>query len=123
MVDRLSSSVEVDSLPLLPISGIMIIMAIRSYKDRGTRDIAAALDSKAARHKLPRELHRNALLKIAALDLAKSPADLGDATGLRLEKLSGDRIGQWSIRINAQYRICFVWDNGDVDDVEIIDYH
>ena len=53
----------------------------------------------------------------ATLDFLRSPP------GNRLEKLAGDRVGHWSIRINAQWRICFIWSNGEVSDVEIIDYH
>jgi proteic killer suppression protein len=49
--------------------------------------------------------------------------DLRSPPGNRLEKLSGDREGQYSIRINQQWRICFVWSNGGADDVEIVDYH
>ena len=98
-------------------------MAIASYKDKETKDIAKKKLTKAARQKLPMELHGNALMKIAAMDLAKSLADLGTTSGLKLEKLSRDREGAWSIRINRQYRICFHWVDGAVENVEIVDYH
>lgn len=57
------------------------------------------------------------------LDVASKLEDLRVPPGNRLEKLSGDREGQHSIRINDQYRICFVWPDGDAFDVEITDYH
>ncbi len=98
-------------------------MPILSYKNRGTMDIARQVNSRLARQLLPVELHRNALLKIAAIDLAKSLGDLGGSSGLNLEKLSGDRAGMWSIRINKQYRICFNWKEDCAEEVEIVDYH
>lgn len=57
------------------------------------------------------------------LDAAETLADLRVPPGNRLEKLSGDRAGQWSIRISDQWRICFRWSEGDAYDVEIVDYH
>lgn len=57
------------------------------------------------------------------LNNARELQDLRSPPGNRLEKLKGDRIGQHSLRINAQWRICFVWDNNDAFDVEITDYH
>jgi len=61
--------------------------------------------------------------KLDMLDAATAIGDLRSPPGNRLEKLSGDRAGQWSIRINGQWRICFIWRDGDADDVEIVDYH
>ena len=61
--------------------------------------------------------------KLAMLDAAASLDFLRAPPGNRLEKLSGDRSGQWSIRINERWRICFRWEDGDVWDVEIVDYH
>jgi proteic killer suppression protein len=57
------------------------------------------------------------------LDAATSVADLRTPPGNRLEKLKGDREGQWSIRINDQWRICFRFDNGDALEADIVDYH
>jgi len=58
------------------------------------------------------------------LDTARDlQRDLGGLPGNRLEKLAGDREGQWSIRINDQWRVCFAWRKGDAHDVEIVDYH
>ena len=61
--------------------------------------------------------------KLKAIDAAKVIDDLRVPPGNRLEKLSGDRKGQWSIRINDQWRVCFRWENGDAQDVRIMDYH
>lgn len=66
---------------------------------------------------------RPALRKLAMLHAAAKLDDLAAPPGNRLEKLSGDREGQHSIRINDQWRICFVWKDGDAYDVEITDYH
>ncbi|HEY1263809.1 MAG TPA: type II toxin-antitoxin system RelE/ParE family toxin [Terriglobales bacterium] len=61
--------------------------------------------------------------KLAMLDVAAALGDLREPPGNRLEKLRGDRHGQYSIRINEQYRICFNWRGTDAYDVEIVDYH
>ncbi|MFC1537094.1 type II toxin-antitoxin system RelE/ParE family toxin [Pseudomonadota bacterium] len=61
--------------------------------------------------------------KLQMLDAATDVTDLRSPPGNRLEKLSGNRSGQWSIRINQQWRVCFRFENGDVSDVEIVDYH
>jgi proteic killer suppression protein len=72
---------------------------------------------------LSTEVQRQAYRKLAILDAAGALSDLRIPPGNRLEKLSGDRKGQHSIRINDQWRICFVWRQGDSFDVEIVDYH
>lgn len=69
------------------------------------------------------EFQRAALRKLLILDAAEELADLRTPPGNRLEKLAGDRAGQYSIRINDQWRICFRWSNGDAYGVEIVDYH
>ena len=66
---------------------------------------------------------RPALRKLAMLDAAVTVEDLLVPPGNRLERLVGDRAGQWSIRINDQWRVCFRWSGGDAHDVEICDYH
>ncbi|NOG32597.1 type II toxin-antitoxin system RelE/ParE family toxin [Halomonas sp. TBZ9] len=86
---------------------------IKSFKDRQTALIAEGNVSR----KLPHTMQRNALKKLRQLD------DLRIPPGNRLESLSGDREGQYSIRINDQWRLCFCFSNGDAYDVEIIDYH
>ncbi len=73
--------------------------------------------------KLPRDIQRTARRKLLYLNDAEDLRDLLAPPGNRLEKLSGDRAGQYSIRINDQWRICFRWQDGRVLDVEIVDYH
>jgi len=98
-------------------------MAIQSYQDEGTRDIAESINSKAARRTLPVPLHPLARRRMAVLDAMTSMAELTLFPGWRLEQLRGDRSGQYSLRINDQYRICFAWNGIDVFEVEITDYH
>jgi proteic killer suppression protein len=66
---------------------------------------------------------RAALRKLEQLDLALTLEDMRIPPGNRLEALKGDRAGQWSVRINDQWRVCFRFKNGDALDVEIVDYH
>lgn len=73
--------------------------------------------------KLPQDVQRIAQRKLKQLSAAKTVDFLRVPPGNRLELLSGNRAGQWSIRINDQWRICFIWDNGNVSNVEIVDYH
>ena len=72
---------------------------------------------------MPPDPQRVALRKLVMLDAAETLADLRVPPANRLEKLSGDREGQHSIRINERWRVCFVWKEGDADDVEIVDDH
>jgi toxin HigB-1 len=69
------------------------------------------------------DLYRKALRKLLLLDAAEKLDDVRVPPGNRLEKLSGDRQGQYSIRINDQWRICFRWSEGDAYEAEIVDYH
>ncbi|RJP34389.1 MAG: type II toxin-antitoxin system RelE/ParE family toxin [Candidatus Omnitrophota bacterium] len=73
--------------------------------------------------KIPKEIQRIALRKLFLLHSATSLEDLKSPPANRLEQLKGDRKGQFSIRINNRYRICFVWIGYDAYDVEIVDYH
>lgn len=73
--------------------------------------------------KLPTDIHRIALRKLKMLDAATVLETLKVPPGNRLEALKGDRKGQHSIRINDQWRICFIWTDGNAFDVEIVDYH
>ena len=73
--------------------------------------------------KFPPEIRRTALKKLLLLDAAERIEDLRVPPGIRLEKLSGKRQAQHSIRINDRWRICFRWHQGDAYDVEIADYH
>lgn len=70
-----------------------------------------------------RSIERNARRKLALLHSAAQLDDMRSPPGNRLEALSGNRRGQFSIRINLQWRICFIWKEGDAYDVEIVDYH
>lgn len=68
-------------------------------------------------------IERTAQRKLTMLDEAETLEDLAALPGTRLEPLTGDRKGQYSIRIDDQYRVCFVWSEGDAAEVEIVDYH
>lgn len=73
--------------------------------------------------KLPADIQNRALRKLRQLDAALTLDDLRNPPGNRLETLKGNRQGQYSIRIQQQWRICFTWDRGNANDVEIVDYH
>ena len=92
---------------------------IRSFKDKLTAALFAGLPPK----RLPPEVRKRAREKLDLLHFAVVLDDLRVPPANRLEKLTGSREGQWSIRINAQWRVCFVWCDGDAWDVEITDYH
>ncbi|MBI3454199.1 MAG: type II toxin-antitoxin system RelE/ParE family toxin [Candidatus Rokubacteria bacterium] len=92
---------------------------VRSFRERDTE----RLFRREPVRKLAPDVRRAALRKLLLLDAAESLEDLRVPPGNRLEKLTGDRAGQHSIRINDQWRVCFRWKDGDVHDVEIVDYH
>ncbi len=92
---------------------------IRSFRDKATE----RLFEREPMKRMPPSLQRSALRKLLVLDAAESLNDLRAPPGNRLEKLTGDREGQYSIRVNEQWRICFRWSEGDAEDVEITDYH
>jgi proteic killer suppression protein len=96
-----------------------------TYADRGTYDIAAGINSKAARKKLPVRLQQLARRRMAFMASAQSLDDLSATArpGLNLHALKSDRAGQYAIRINDQYRICFFWTSRGPEHVEITDYH
>lgn len=98
-------------------------MGIRNFKDKGTEDINYGRSSKAALRKLPLELHKKAQICLAKLGAATSLGDLKTIRGNRFEALRGDRKGQYSIRVNDQYRVCFEWLDQSALEVEIVDYH
>lgn len=91
--------------------------------DQGSQDIYDGIDSKHARRTLPHDLHEKAGQLLDRINAAARPFDLYIPRGNRLERLTGDREGQWSVRINDQYRICFSWENDEATQVEITDYH
>jgi len=92
---------------------------LKSFADRETEGIWFQQRSR----RLPGEIQNRALRKLAMLSQSTSLEDLRIPPSNRLEVLHGDREGQFSIRINHQWRICFRWDNGDAFDVGIVDYH
>ncbi len=92
---------------------------IKSFRDQETEKVYRRVISR----KLPRDIQRVALRKLRMLNNARSIHDLRSPPGNRLEKLKGAREGQYSIRVNDQWRICFVWSDGDANEVEITDYH
>ncbi len=96
---------------------------ILSFGDAGSEDIFNRRDTKPARRACPASLWPVARRKLDQLNAAVSLESLRVPPGNRLEKLAGDRSGQHSIRINDQYRICFVWTDAGAEDVEITDYH
>jgi len=93
------------------------------FKSAGAADIYNELDTKAARAVVPALLRKVARRKLAVLALLTELNDLRVSPGNRLEALKGDRAGQHAIRLNDQYRICFVWTGTEAVDVEIVDYH
>jgi proteic killer suppression protein len=92
---------------------------ILSWRDRRIAEIAAGRPPKG----FPGDLVVRARLKLKYLDAAEALGDLRVPPGNRLEALAGDRNGQYSIRVNDQWRICFRWVDGGAEDVEIVDYH
>ena len=92
---------------------------IKSFADKETEKIFIRRISR----RLPQNIQRKGRMKLEILDAAGMLEDLTIPPGNQLEKLSGDRKGQHSIRINRQWRICFYWRSGDAYEVEITDYH
>lgn len=96
---------------------------IHSFRSAGTEDIFNGVDSKRARRACPALLWKVARRKLEWMDGAAALNDLRVPTANQLEALKSDRVGQHSIRINTQYRLCFVWTDGGPAQVEIVDYH
>ena len=92
---------------------------IKSFRDDETARIFRLERSR----RLPAQIQQVALRKLRMLNNAVTLADLRIPPANHLEKLSGDRVGQHSIRINNQWRVCFEWREGDAYNVEITDYH
>ena len=92
---------------------------IKSFADKE----AERIFNRDASRRFSPNIQRKARIKLEMLDAAEALQDLRVPPSNRLEKLSGDRQGQHSIRINNQWRICFVWQDGDAYRVEIVDYH
>jgi proteic killer suppression protein len=92
---------------------------IRSFRSVETERVWSGERSR----RLPGDIQATARRKLRYLDQARTLRDLAVPPGNRLEALSGNRTGEHSIRVNDQWRICFVWRDGDAHDVEIVDYH
>jgi proteic killer suppression protein len=92
---------------------------IRTFGDAETERFWAAGRSR----RLPPEIRQRAAMRLLQLDAAVRLGDLRLPPSNRLEALRGDRAGQWSVRINDQWQVCFRFENGDAFDVEITDYH
>lgn len=96
---------------------------ILSFWDHGSEDIYNGRATAKARRKCPQRLWGVARRKLDHLDRATVLEDLSAPPGNKLERLTHDRRGQYSIRINDQYRICFIWTADGPMDIEIVDYH
>jgi toxin HigB-1 len=96
---------------------------IKSFFDKGTEDIFDSRGSMEARRTCPKNIWRVAQRKLDQLNAVVSLSSLRLPPGNRLESLKQDRLGQHSIRINDQFRICFVWTEEGLEQVEITDYH
>lgn len=94
-------------------------LMIRTFRDSQTERLFRREKVRG----LPADIQRTALRKLAQIDAATQLADLRVPPGNRLEALAGGRAGQHSVRVNDQWRICFVWRDGGADEVEIVDYH
>jgi toxin HigB-1 len=92
---------------------------IQNFKDKETQKIFERLRSR----KLPSDIQQVALRKLRMINRAETLQDLRVPPANRLERLVGDQEGQYSIRVNDQWRICFEWQDGEALDVEIVDYH
>jgi len=100
-------------------SCVTILEMIKTFRCRYTEKLFA----REHVSKFSGEIRRKALRKLLMLDAAERREDLRVPPGNQLEKLAGDRRGQYSIRINDQWRICFRWHGSDAHEVEIVDYH
>ncbi|HQV93758.1 MAG TPA: type II toxin-antitoxin system RelE/ParE family toxin [Anaerolineales bacterium] len=96
---------------------------IQSFKNSGTEDIFNGENTKEARRVCPNSIWKIAARKLDQVDSVTALHELRIPPSNKLEPLSGDRKGQYSIRINDQYRICFEWTELGPDQVEIVDYH
>ena len=96
---------------------------IVSFRDEGTEDVFNGRNTKASRKVCPQNVWRIAVRKLDQLDSVQLLEDLRIPPGNRLQALRADRSGQYSIRVNDQYRLCFAWTSQGPAEVEIVDYH
>ena len=104
-------------------TSVIIGCVIRTFADAATEDLFNGLDSRRARRACPPTLWPVVTRKLTQLNRVRELQELAIPPGNRLEALRGTRRGQHSIRINDQFRICFRWEDGYADDVEVTDYH
>jgi len=97
---------------------VTVVAVIKSFASRET----AALFSGRTSRRIPADIRRRALQKLVALHAVVALEELSRIPGHRLEKLRADRAGQYSLRVNDQWRICFTWRDGDAYAVEVVDY-
>jgi proteic killer suppression protein len=96
---------------------------IQSFKSAGTEDVFDGFTTSAARKCCPQSLWPVARRKLDQINRVNQLRELDIPPGNRLERLKGERENQYSIRINRQYRICFIWEQGHAYEIEITDYH
>ena len=102
-------------------NSVRLIAWLREWAE--LRQKLATRSPSAILRRLGADVQRIGLRKLRQLDAAVTLEDLRVPPGNHLERLRGDRVGEWSIRINDQWRICFRWERNDAHDVEIVDYH
>lgn len=101
----------------------LVVVKIKSFKNKATEEIAQNIHSKNARSLLPGMLFMAAIKKMKFLQAIPNSAELRKYKSLHFEALKGDRLGQFSIRINKQYRLCFRLEDEQIFDLEVVDYH
>jgi proteic killer suppression protein len=110
------------SLPRITWS-VILSWVIASFRDKGTEDLFDGRETKQARKSFPSDLVRVARRKLDQLNQAVAIGDLRAPPSNSPEKLKGEREGQYSIRVNDQWRVCFRWTESGAEDVEVVDYH
>lgn len=100
-----------------------MVTVIRSFANVATEDLFNGVDSRRARATCPAALWPVVRRKLTQLNRVRDLRELAVPPGNRMETLRGNRAGQHSIRVNQQYRVCFRWEDGYADEVEVTDYH
>jgi len=104
-------------------AAVIVVSMIKSFRGQGTEHLFDGINSGQARSCCPRSLWTIAQRKLDQINRVLEIGELSIPPGNRLERLRGDREGQYSIRINQKFRICFKWEDEDAYEVEIVDYH